>query len=124
MLTQMELANLVDSYEDDRDDIYIEPSYVYKKNNYKRFNINSSYGKCKAFNITLSFGKCLIIKPITSWRPNSIGKKLDKNCIYLVCNKKWYHVPYKNYIDDDRAFDVSMRNLIRYAKFYLTKTSR
>jgi hypothetical protein len=66
MLTQTELASLVDSIEDDRDDIYIEPSYVYKKNNYKRFDINSSYGKCKAFNITLSFGKCLIIKPITS----------------------------------------------------------
>ena len=122
MLTQSELRNLVDTIDDE--EVIYEPSYTYKKKNYKWFNINSRYWKCKAFNINLGFGKCTIIKPYQSWECNSIGKRLDKNCIYLVSKNKWFSVQYKNYVDDDRAFDSSMKALVKYAKAYLTKTSR
>ena len=42
-MQQWELAKLVDSIEDDRDDIYVEPSYTYKKKNYRWFKIYSKY---------------------------------------------------------------------------------
>lgn len=121
MLTQMELASLI---EDDRDDVYVEPSYSYKKKNFKRFKIYSVYWNCDCFSTTFSFWKVTIMKPFKSWIVNSAGKRLDTKCIYLVYKKKRFSVPYKNYIDDDRAFDVSMKQLVRLAKVSLTKTSR
>ena len=126
MLTQTELAKLVE-FEDDRE-VYIEPSYIYKKKNYKWFKVNSKYWYCDCFNINLSFGKVTIMKPYKNWQVNSCGKRLDTKCIYLVYKNwkqsKWFSVPYKNYVDEDRAFDSSMKSLIRLAKVNLTKTSR
>ena len=124
MLTQVELANLVDSIEDDRDDVYVQPSYIYKKKNYKRFEIKSRYWYCKCFNINLSIWKCLVMKPYKNWEVNSCWQRLDTKCIYLVYKKKRFYVPYKNYEDEDRAFDSSMKELIRLAKINLTRASR
>lgn len=128
-MQQWELAKLVDSIEDDRDDIYVEPSYLYKKKNYRWFKIYSKYWSCDCFNMTLSFWRVTILKPFSNWTEvNRAWQRLDKKCIYLVLKEgkynKWFSVPYKNYQDEDRAFDSSMKSLIRLAKINLTKTRR
>ena len=126
-MQQWELAKLVDSIEDDREDY--EPSYLYKKKNYRWFKVYSKYWDCDCFNMTLSFWRVTILKPFSNWREvNRAWQRLDKKCIYLVLKQgkynKWFSVPYKNYVDEDRAFDSSMKSLIRLAKINLTKTSR
>lgn len=129
MLTQVELAKLVDSTEEEEEVEYsYKPSYIYKKKNYRWFKVYSVYWSCDCFTTTFTFWKVTIMKPFKKWVSNSIWNRLDTKCLYLVYKEwkhsRWFNVPYKNYQDEDRAFDSSMQALVKKAKAYLSRARR
>ena len=96
--------------------------YQFYKTDFTRRKTDSVYGTCYYANTKCSLGPVTLVKPIRTWHPNSRWQILDKNCIYLRVPvewqeyPKWISVPYKKYKDKAKAFDASMKALIKAAK--------
>lgn len=99
--------------------------YKFRTWMFKWYTTNSVFGKCYSADTKSTLGKVTIIKPVTSWIPNSRGEKLNPSCIYLVVPVEgmvkplWINVPYRKYNNKAKAFDASMKALIKKAKTQL-----
>lgn len=96
--------------------------HQFHKWSFKWFRTDSQYWTCYSAHTKCSLGKCTLVKPIRTWIPNSRWQVLDTKCLYLVIpikwevNPRWFYVPYRKYNNKDKAFDSTMKALVKLVK--------